>query len=127
VCGGHFIGETCYAPTLLVNPPDDAFVSTREIFGPVVCVYAYSRLADAVERVNALPYGFQASVFTDKLTTAWLCADRLKASHVLINEQTAFRVDWMPFGGIDESGLGLGGMLYSMNEYSHPKMITWQT
>jgi acyl-CoA reductase-like NAD-dependent aldehyde dehydrogenase len=33
----------------------------------------------------------------------------------------------MPFGGIDESGLGLGGMHYTMNEYSYSKMITWQT
>ena len=38
LCGGNKISDSCYAPTVLLNPPVDAQVSTREIFGPVVCV-----------------------------------------------------------------------------------------
>ncbi len=38
LCGGEKISDTCYAPTVLFNPPVDARVSTLEIFGPVVCV-----------------------------------------------------------------------------------------
>jgi acyl-CoA reductase-like NAD-dependent aldehyde dehydrogenase len=35
-------GETCYAPTVLLDPPEDAAISTQEIFGPVIAVYRTS-------------------------------------------------------------------------------------
>ena len=38
LCGGKRISDTCYQPTVLLNPPMEAKVSTSEIFGPVVCV-----------------------------------------------------------------------------------------
>lgn len=41
----------------------------------------------------------------------------------VINDQTAFRVDWMPFGGRDESGIGTGGIPYSMREMTREKLI----
>ncbi|MBT8114514.1 MAG: aldehyde dehydrogenase family protein, partial [Arenicella sp.] len=42
---------------------------------------------------------------------------------VMINDHTAFRVDWMPFGGRDESGIGMGGIQYSMHEMTREKML----
>ncbi len=41
----------------------------------------------------------------------------------MVNDHTAFRVDWMPFGGRDSSGLGMGGIPYSMHEMTRDKMI----
>jgi acyl-CoA reductase-like NAD-dependent aldehyde dehydrogenase len=39
LCGGHRLSDTCFAPTVIYNPPQDVQVSKEEIFGPVVCVY----------------------------------------------------------------------------------------
>ena len=36
--GGERASDSCYKPTVLLNPAPDANVSTMEIFGPVVCV-----------------------------------------------------------------------------------------
>ena len=47
---------------------------------------------------------------------------RLEALAVMINEHTAFRVDWMPFGGRKKSGLGLGGIVPTMEEMTEEKM-----
>ena len=41
----------------------------------------------------------------------------------MVNDMTAFRVDWMPFGGKDVSGLGVGGIRYSMHEMTEEKLI----
>ncbi len=35
---------------------------------------------------------------------------RLDASAVMLNDHTAFRVEWMPFAGLRQSGLGVGGI-----------------
>ena len=70
LCGGKAISSRLYEPTVLYNPPDDARVSTHEVFGPVVCVYPYNTVDEAIARANALPYAFQAAVFTRDLDTA---------------------------------------------------------
>jgi acyl-CoA reductase-like NAD-dependent aldehyde dehydrogenase len=40
----------------------------------------------------------------------------------MINDHTAFRVDWMPFAGVRESGLGTGGIPYTMQDMQLEKM-----
>lgn len=122
LCGGAAISATAYSPTVLFDPPADARVSTAEIFGPVVCVYSYDELDEAIERANALPYAFQAAVFTDAIDTAMRASSRLDASAVMVNDHTAFRVDWMPFAGLKTSGHGVGGVPHSMHEMQVQKM-----
>lgn len=122
-CGGKAISATCYEPTLLVDPPANAKVSTQEVFGPVVCVYGVDSLDEALARANALPFAFQAAVFTRSLDTALRCYRRLDASAVMVNDHTAFRVDWMPFAGLRESGYGVGGIPHTIHDMQVRKMM----
>lgn len=123
LCGGNKIGDTCYEPTVLFNPPQGVNVSKEEIFGPVVCVYSYADRDEAIRLANALDYHFQAAVFTKDLDIALDTVRRLNATAVMVNDHTAFRVDWMPFGGRDASGEGLGGIPYSMHEMTREKLM----
>jgi len=41
----------------------------------------------------------------------------------MINDHTAFRVDWMPFAGLRESGLGVGGIPYTFHDMQIQKML----
>lgn len=123
LCGGERLSDSCYSPTVILDPPEDAQVSQFEIFGPVVCVYSYSDKQDAIRRANSLEFAFQASVFTANLDDALDTSNRLNATAVMINDHTAFRVDWMPFGGRDSSGIGMGGIQYSMHEMTREKML----
>ncbi|MCU7930164.1 MAG: aldehyde dehydrogenase family protein [Candidatus Thiodiazotropha sp. (ex Codakia rugifera)] len=123
ICGGEPISETCYPATVLYNPPANARVSTQEIFGPVVCVYSYDYMDQAIEQANALPYAFQAAVFTNNLQRTLRGFRRLNASAVMINDFTAFRVDWMPFAGLRQSGMGVGGIPHTMRDMQVEKMI----
>ena len=110
LCGGKASSPSCYEPTVLLNPPEGCRVSREEIFGPVVCVYVYDEIDEAIARANALPFAFQAAVFTRDYATAMHAYAQLDASAVMLNDHTAFRVDWMPFAGLRESGLGVGGI-----------------
>ncbi len=125
--GGQKIGSTCYAPTVLLNPPEAVKVSRQEIFGPVISVYAFKDRLDAIDRANRIPYAFQAAVFTRNIDTALDTAQRLHASAVMVNDHTAFRVDWMPFAGRKASGLGVGGILPAMLEMTEEKMIVFRS
>ncbi len=123
VSGGKRLSNSTYACTVLQDPPSDAKVSRQEIFGPVICVYTYEKLDEAIARANDTPFSFQAAVMTRDLDTALYCGKRLNASAVMVNNHTAFRVDWMPFAGRGQSGLGVGGIKYSFEEMQASKMM----
>jgi acyl-CoA reductase-like NAD-dependent aldehyde dehydrogenase len=48
---------------------------------------------------------------------------KLEASAVMVNDHTAFRVDWMPFAGRKQSGYNVGGIAYTMHDMSEEKMV----
>ena len=123
LCGGKRISDSCYEPTVILNPPIDANVSTHEIFGPVVCIYSYNNLDKAINLANGLSFIFQGAVFTKNIDTALNVVNRLNATAVMVNDHTAFRVDWMPFGGGGSSGIGVGGIPYSIKEMTREKLV----
>ena len=123
ICGGSSTNPGYFQPTIILHPSPQAQVSQTEVFGPILCVYSYENILDAIEQANQTPMHFQSAVFTNQLKTAHLAIEKLNAKTVLINDQTAFRVDWMPFGGNDHSGLGTGGILQTMKEMSKEKLI----
>lgn len=125
--GGNKIGKTCYEPTVILNPPYDTNVSQCEIFGPIINIYSYKNRSEAINLANDVPFSFQAAVFTSNINAALESAKDLNAAAVMINDHTAFRVDWMPFAGRKASGLGVGGILPSMIEMTEEKLIVFRS
>jgi acyl-CoA reductase-like NAD-dependent aldehyde dehydrogenase len=127
ISGGRRIAGSCYSNTVLLDPPLDADVTRKEVFGPVVCVYGYDDIDAAIGLANDLPYSFQAAVFTRNIDTAMHCYRHLDGTAVMVNENTLFRVDWMPFAGARVSGHGVGGIPYTMHEMQIEKMMVWRS
>ncbi|TAL45334.1 MAG: aldehyde dehydrogenase family protein, partial [Methylovulum sp.] len=125
--GGKRLSNALYQPTVLLNPSEHSKVSQNEIFGPVICVYDYYEIDDAINRANALPYAFQAAVATKSIDTALYAYKHLAASTVMINDHTAFRVDWMPFAGLRESGYCTGGIPYTYRAMQIEKMAVFHS
>jgi acyl-CoA reductase-like NAD-dependent aldehyde dehydrogenase len=123
VMGGERLSATTLRPAVLVQPPASSKLSREEVFGPVTCIYGFTKLDEAIKAANSLPVAFQASIFTREIGPALRAAERLDASAVLVNDHTAFRTDWMPFAGRRHSGYGIGGIPWSMREMTQEKMI----
>ena len=121
--GGERLSPTTLSPAVVVEPPAQAKLSQQEVFGPVTCVYGFTNLDDAIATANSLPVAFQASIFTRDIGPALRAAERLDASAVMVNDQTAFRTDWMPFAGRRQSGYGIGGIPWTMREMTEEKMV----
>lgn len=123
--GGKPMSETMYEPTILVDPPLNSKVLKHELFGPAVILVGYDELNQAIEWANDVPYSFQAAIFGEHISRALQAAERINAAAVMINDHTAFRVDWMPFAGYKHSGHGIGGIPHTMDEMSEKKMIVF--
>jgi acyl-CoA reductase-like NAD-dependent aldehyde dehydrogenase len=127
VCGGERLSDSLIQPTILLNPPPDVRVSQMEIFGPVICVYSYDNMDDALAQANSLPVAFQAAVFTQNLDTALYAYKHLDGTAIMVNDHTAFRVDWMPFAGARQSGHGVGGIPFTIHEMQTEKMMVMRS
>lgn len=123
LCGGEVLANNCYAPTVLLNPPADAKVSCQEIFGPLICIYSYDDVSEAINQANSLDVAFQAAVFAQDIDVAMSIYYRLDASAVMVNDHTAFRQDNMPFAGLRHSGLGVGGIGHTIEDMQIDKML----
>jgi len=123
ISGGEKLSDSCYQATVLFNSPNDAIISQNEIFGPVICVYEYDDIDDAIARANNLDVAFQAAVFSKNIDTCMHAFKQLDASAVMVNDHTAFRVDWMPFAGLKHSGFGVGGIPHTFKDMQIEKMM----
>jgi len=114
-------------PTVLTRTKPGQQVNCEEVFAPVTTVTPYPNFAEALEVLNATPYGLQAGIFTRdvrRLMQAW---DHLDVGGVMGNDIPAFRVDRMPYGGAKASGLGREGVRYAIQEMTEPRLLTIQT
>lgn len=127
ISGGHKLSDSTYEATVLLNAPDDATISQNEIFGPVIQVYEYDEIDDAIARANALDVSFQASVFAKNIDTCLYAFKHLNGSAIMINDHTAFRVDWMPFAGLKHSGHGVGGIPHTFKDMQIEKMMVMRS
>jgi glyceraldehyde-3-phosphate dehydrogenase (NADP+) len=110
-----------YQPTVLDNVSADCRISNEEVFGPVVALYAFNDIQEAIDRANNVDYGLQAGVFTRDLATAHTIADALNCGGVMINDSSDYRIDAMPFGGTRGSGLGKEGVAHAIREMTEAK------
>ena len=99
--------DAYFAPTVLVDVPDDALVLREETFGPLLPVVRVRDADDAIARANASRFGLSASVWSRDPARARRVAERLEAGSVTINDilVTAGMAD-VAHGGVKESGTG---------------------
>jgi acyl-CoA reductase-like NAD-dependent aldehyde dehydrogenase len=112
-------------PTLVVRPPENSAIFSREIFGPVATARPFSDFSEAIRAVNSGPYGLAAGVFTNDLRKVLEAADSIDVGSLHVNQTSSNRIDTMPYGGWKESGSGTEGPHYAIREMSRSKLITF--
>lgn len=99
--GGYFIG-----PTVFGDVTPDMTIAKEEIFGPVLSLLPVTDLDEAIQTINADPYGNAASLFTDRGADARKFRHNVEAGNVGVNIGTAAPMAFFHFGGMGESFFG---------------------
>lgn len=94
------------APTLIEDARPDDEISTREVFGPITCLYRVTNFAAALELANRSPFGLTAAIHTRDLNRAMVFMRHVRAGVVSVNGGTFGSEPHMPFGGVKQSGNG---------------------
>ncbi|MCW2766345.1 MAG: Aldehyde dehydrogenase [Nocardioides sp.] len=102
------IGPAFFEPTILEGVTKDMLAGTMETFGPVVALYQYATVDEAVALANDTDYGLNASVWGGDVKKAAEVGRRIESGNVNINDSlaTAFASKGTPSGGMKQSGVG---------------------
>jgi succinate-semialdehyde dehydrogenase/glutarate-semialdehyde dehydrogenase len=122
------VGPLFYEPTVLRDVSDDMICHSDETFGPVVSIYPFGDVEEAIELANDTTYGLNASVWTKDAARGRELASRLHAGTVNVNE--AYAAAWAsidaPMGGMGDSGLGRRHGAEGLLKYTEVQSIAHQ-
>jgi glyceraldehyde-3-phosphate dehydrogenase (NADP+) len=122
VTGGDRNG-TMHAPTIVADVDPQMRISCNEVFGPAVGITRFDSIEEAIVEANNTNYGLSAAVFTENIDWALQFAQKVHAGNIHINWGTMWRADFMPYGGLKESGMGKEGPKYAVEEMTELKMV----
>jgi acyl-CoA reductase-like NAD-dependent aldehyde dehydrogenase len=109
-------------PTIFEDPPEAARVAREEVFGPVLTVWDFKDIDEAITRANDTPYGLSAGLWTQNVGKAHTIARRLQTGMVSVNEYPV-TFPQVPFLGWKQSGLGQEQGLDAILFYTHVKNV----
>ncbi|MBK7685725.1 MAG: coniferyl aldehyde dehydrogenase [Rhodocyclaceae bacterium] len=97
------------APTIFIDPPQDALIMNDEIFGPLLPILSYQVIDEVIAYINERPRPLALYYFGDDTEAEHVLA-RTSSGGACINEvmQHLFQRD-LPFGGCGNSGFGRYG------------------
>jgi len=122
------LGPYFYEPTLLADVTPAMQVYAEEVFGPVLCIYRFHDVEEAVKAANASAYGLNASLWTRNIRLGQQLARRLQAGTVNIND--GFSAAWgsvdAPMGGMKSSGIGRRHGEEGIRKYTESQTVARQ-
>ena len=125
--GGHALpdaGPYFYAPTVITNIGDDVILKREEVFGPVLSVYGYDDIEEAIDAANNSEFGLNSSVIGNRKEAVKIAA-RINSGSVNINEgyRASFASFGAPMGGTKQSGFGRRNGIGGLLKYTEAKSI----
>lgn len=119
--------ERMIAPTLVLEPGDDAVVMQEEIFGPILPIRSYRTLDEAIAYVEANDRPLALYPFSRDRTVVEKILSRVLAGGVTVNDTLLhFAAGNLPFGGIGASGMGAYHGRAGFDGMSKAMPVLWQ-
>ena len=112
-----------WQPMVMTSIREDMRVSCQEVFGPMVGLYQYTDVMQALRAVDDSDFGLQAGLFTNDWNLIQKAFDRVEVGGLMVNDVSTFRVDHMPYGGVKMSGAGREGLRYAIEEMTEMKLL----
>jgi aldehyde dehydrogenase (NAD+) len=112
------------APTLIANVSDDMEIMREELFGPILPIIEYIDLDKVIERINASPKPLALYIFDKSKSFAGEIIVRTSSGAVGVNMTVShFLHPNLPFGGVNNSGIGAAHGEYGFKAFSHEKAL----
>jgi aldehyde dehydrogenase (NAD+) len=128
LAGGQMTRDNKFiAPTLLANAPLDSAVMTNEIFGPVLPLFPYQTLSEPLEYIQANEKPLALYIYSKNNANINKIIDNTRAGGTVINNNDIhFFNHNLPFGGVNNSGIGKGHGKFGFEAFSNARGVMKQ-
>ncbi|MEQ9287798.1 MAG: phosphonoacetaldehyde dehydrogenase [Cyclobacteriaceae bacterium] len=119
-----------FSPTVIDHVENSYELVAKETFGPVAPILRFKTLDEAINIANDTPYGLSGAVVSNHWPSIQRVITELETGTVNVNEAPSYRLEWTPFGGVKDSGLGYKeGVIEAMKAYTYVKTysLPWDT
>ncbi|PLK43685.1 aldehyde dehydrogenase family protein [Emticicia sp. TH156] len=124
VGGNSIAAENYIEPTLVSNVNPAMEVMQQEIFGPVLPILEFESHEEAVRYINAGEKPLALYIFSKKRANIDYFQNNTSSGAVVINETTIhYLQNNLPFGGVNNSGIGKSSGKYGFEEFSNKKAV----
>lgn len=125
VFGGEVSQSDCFIqPTLIEDIPEDARIQSEEIFGPLLPIAPYTDLDAVIERINADQKPLALYIWSKNESIIEKVLKRTSAGGTCINHCVVqFAHGNLPFGGVNNSGIGSAHGHYGFKAFSHERAV----
>jgi aldehyde dehydrogenase (NAD+) len=126
--GGSSNAETCYLePTLISGITEDMTLFNEEIFGPILPIVTYKSLNQAIELINSKPKPLALYHFGNDPNSTKKVLTETSSGNVVINDCVLhFLHTNIPFGGVNNSGIGKAHGHFGFLAFSNEKGVLKQ-
>jgi aldehyde dehydrogenase (NAD+) len=123
--GGVHDSSTRYvAPTVLTDVPDAAKINEEEIFGPVLPIRLFDSLDDVIRQINGKPKPLALYVWTKRKEVVRRIERETASGGMGVNLcMQQYVHGGLPFGGVNNSGLGNAHGHYGFKAFSHERAV----
>ena len=116
--------ENFIAPTLIANMSSDMDISREELFGPILPVIEFDDIDSVINKINDNPKPLALYVFDQNKSFARNIIERTSSGAAGINLTVVhFLHPDLPFGGVNNSGIGASHGEYGFRAFSHEKAL----
>ncbi|MCX8490294.1 MAG: aldehyde dehydrogenase family protein, partial [Cyclobacteriaceae bacterium] len=126
---GGFVNEQTnfIHPMILTNVVASSRMMEEEIFGPVLPIINYTTDDEVIEIINSKPKPLALYIFSHNSSSRNKVLAATSAGSVCINECVIqFTHTNLPFGGVNNSGIGKAHGYYGFLEFSNQKPVLQQ-
>lgn len=125
VTGGQINESRRYiAPTLLDDIPENAKIMSEEIFGPLLPIISYDNLDTVIARINAEPKPLALYIWSRNQSNINKVMQQTTSGGACINHCVVqFLHGNLPFGGVNNSGIGSGHGHHGFLAFSHERAV----
>lgn len=117
-------GKNFIEPTILERVTEDMKVMQEEIFGPVLPILPFTNLDDALTIVNGHEKPLALYIHSQTRKNIQYILDRTSAGDTVVNDTLLqFGNVELPFGGVNNSGLGKSNGFFSFQEFSNQRGV----
>ncbi|PZX54594.1 aldehyde dehydrogenase (NAD+) [Algoriphagus ratkowskyi] len=126
--GGKLDPQSRYIePTILTDVTDEMLVLQEEIFGPIFPIVPYSTLEQAIAYVNSKPKPLALYYFGNDSEHASKVLGETSSGNAVINDCVIHYLHMeLPFGGVNNSGIGKAHGYHGFMAFSNEKGVLKQ-